>query len=60
MDLGASVCQSPEQAAELTGIEAVRELQKEGLVGAALVNRVQEEGTALLERLRQESVPRNR
>ena len=58
MDLGASVCQSPEQAAELIGIEAVRELQKQGLVGAALVNRVQEEGTALLEHLRQESSPK--
>ena len=58
VDLGASVCQSPEQAAELIGIKAVRELQKQGLVGAALVNRVQEEGTALLERLRQETSPK--
>ena len=58
VDLGASVCQSPEQAAELIGIKAVRELQKQGLVGAALVNRVQEEGTALLELLRQETSPK--
>ena len=58
VDLGASVCQSPEQAAELIGIEEVRESQKQGLVGAALVNRVQEEGTALLERLRQEASPK--
>ena len=54
VDLGASVCQSPDQAAELVGIEAVREQQKLGLVGSALVDRVQEEGAALLERLRQE------
>ena len=55
VDLGASVCQSPEQAAELIGIETVREHQKQGLVGAALVSKVREEGAALLERLRQES-----
>ena len=58
VDLGACVCHSPEQTAELMGVEAVREQQKQGLVGAALVNRVQEEGAALLERLRQEDSSR--
>ena len=54
VDLGASVCRSPEQAAELIGMDAVKEQQQQGLVGGALVSRVQEEGAALLEQLRQE------
>ena len=58
VDLGASVCQSPEQPAELIGIEMIRELQKQGLVGAALVNHVREEGASLLSQLRQEGPPK--
>ena len=58
VDLGASVCQSPEQPAELIGIEMIRELQKQGLVGAALVNHVREEGASLLSQLRQEGSPK--
>ena len=54
VDLGVSVCHSPEQAAELIGIESLREQQKQGLVGAGLVSKVREEGAAVLERLRQE------
>lgn len=54
VDLGVSVCHSPEQAAELIGIESLREQQKQGIVGAGLVSKVREEGAAVLERLRQE------
>ena len=54
VDLGVSVCHSPEQAAELIGIESLQEQQKQGLVGAGLVSKVREEGAAVLERLRQE------
>lgn len=54
--LGVSVCHSPEQPAEIVGIESLREQQKQGLVGAALVSKVQEEGAALLQRLRQEDL----
>ena len=53
VDLGVSVCHSPEQAAELIGIESLQEQQKQGLVGAALVNKAQEEGAALLLQLQQ-------
>lgn len=52
--LGVSVCHSPEQPAELIGIESLREQQKQGLVGAALVSKVEAEGAALLQQLRQE------
>lgn len=54
VDLGVSVCHSPEQPAELVGIETLQEQQKQGLVGAALVSKAQEEGAELLQRLRQE------
>ena len=54
VDLGASVCHSPEQPAELIGIESLQEQQKQGLVGAALVSKSREEGAAVLERLRRE------
>ena len=54
VDLGASVCHSPEQPAELIGIESLQEQQNQGLVGAALVSKVQEEGAVLLQRVRQE------
>ena len=54
VDLGVSVCHSPEQPAELIGIESLQEQQKQGLVGAGLVSRVQEEGAMLLQQLRQE------
>ena len=54
VDLGVSVCHSPGQPAELVGIESLQEQQNQGLVGAALVSKVQEEGAALLQRLRQE------
>lgn len=53
VDLGVSVCRSPEQPAELIGMEALREHQKQGLVGSALVSKVQEEGAALLQQLQQ-------
>ena len=54
VDLGVSVCRSPEQPAELIGIESLQEQQKQGLVGAGLVSRVQEEGATLLQQLRQQ------
>ena len=54
VDLGASVCRSPDQGAELVGLDTLRGSQKQGQVGAALVNRVEEEGAALLEQFRQE------
>ena len=54
VDLGVSVCHSPEQPVELIGVESLQEWHKQGLVGAALVSKVREEGTAMLERLRQE------
>ena len=54
VDLGASVCRSPDQGAELVSLDTLRGSQKQGLVGAALVNRVEEEGAALLEQFRQE------
>ena len=53
VDLGVSVCHSPEQAAELIGIESLQEQQKQGLVGAALVSKAQEEGAELQQQLRQ-------
>ena len=53
--LGVGVCHSPEQPAELLGVESLQEQQKQGLVGAALVSKAQEEGAAVLERLRQKS-----
>ena len=53
VDLGVSVCHSPEQAAELIGIESLQEQQKQGLVGAALVSKVREEGAALVQQLQQ-------
>ena len=56
VDLGASVCRSPDQDAELVGLQTLRESQKQGQVGAALVSRVQEEGATLLEQFRQEGV----
>ncbi len=56
VDLGAGVCRSPEQPAELIGVESLREQRRQGLVCAALVSRVQEEGAALLRRLRQEDL----
>ena len=54
VDFGVSICHSPEQPAELIGVESLQEQQNQGLVGAALVSKVQEEGAALLQRLRQE------
>ena len=54
VDLDVSVCHSPEQPAELIGIESLQEHQKQGLVGVALVSKVREEGAAVLERLRRE------
>ena len=57
VDLGVSVCHSPEQPAEIVGIESLQEQQKQGLVGAALVSKVQAEGVALQQRLRQEDLP---
>ena len=54
VDLGVSVCSSPEQPAELVGLESLQEQQKQGLVGAGLVSRVREEGAALVQQLRQE------
>ena len=54
VDLGVSVSRSPEQPAELIGIESLQEQQKQGLVGAGLVSRVQEEGATLLQQLRQQ------
>lgn len=55
VDLGVCVCHSPEQAAELIGIESLQEQQKQGLVGAALVSKAQEEGATLLRQLQQEN-----
>jgi hypothetical protein len=57
VDLGVSVCHSPDQPAELIGIESLQEQQKQGLVGAAMVSKVREEGAALLQQLRQEDLP---
>ena len=54
VDLGVSVCHSPEQPAELIGVELLQEQQKQGLVGAALVSKVLEEGEALIQRLGRE------
>ena len=56
VDLGASVCRSPDQDAEIVGLETLRGSQKQGLVGAALMKKVQEEGAALLEQFRQEGI----
>ena len=53
VDLGVSVCHSPEQAAELIGIESLQEQHKQGLVGATLVSKAQEEGAALQQQLQQ-------
>lgn len=56
VDLGASVCRSPDQDPEIVGLETLRGSQKQGLVGDALMKKVQEEGAALLEQFRQEGV----
>jgi hypothetical protein len=53
-DLRVTVRYSPQHTLELSGIETLQELEKQGIVTAALVQKVQEEGAVLLQQLRQE------
>ncbi len=57
MDLRLTVQRSTAQTPALTGSEALRQFQKQGVISAALVQRAQAEGEALVQQLQQGSVP---
>ncbi|GIX46803.1 MAG: RNA-binding protein [Candidatus Tectimicrobiota bacterium] len=52
-DLHVTVLRSPRQEPQVHGLEALRQLQQQGIVSAALVQRVEEEGIALIRQLRE-------
>ena len=57
MDLRLTVQRSTAQTPALTGLEALRQLQKQGVISAALVQRAQTEGEAMVQQLQQGGVP---
>jgi hypothetical protein len=54
MDLQVSVRHGPRHPLELTGLETLRSLQQKGVISALLVQKVQEETTALLQQFAQQ------
>jgi hypothetical protein len=57
VDLQVAVVRSREHPPQLVGLDALRSLQEQDMVSATLVQKVQDEGEALLAQLTQEALP---